>query len=132
MAARILVVDDDPHILDLIRDTLEPEGYEIVATQDPLAALDSAEAGGFALLITDYQMEPLRGDVLTGLARLREQKGELSLREGFPPIIIVSAYAGTDRVRKWKDQEGVHAILPKPFTPRELRAAVKSVLEKPQ
>ena len=64
---RILVVDDDPMVLFVFRDTLRELGssYEIVATQSGLKALDEAKEEPFDLVITDLNMPDLNGTALT-------------------------------------------------------------------
>jgi DNA-binding NtrC family response regulator len=64
---RILIVDDDPMVLFVFRDTLRQLGnaYEIVTTQSGLRALDEAKKEPFGLVITDLNMPDLGGVALT-------------------------------------------------------------------
>ena len=61
MAARILVVDDDNDVLELLRDALEPMGYEVTTSPDGADGLARWRAAPFDLLITDLLVPKLDG-----------------------------------------------------------------------
>ena len=114
-AAKVLVVDDEPHVLAVIARVLEEAGYTVVATtssRDALARI-RAEPSAAELLVTDLRMADLNGADLA--AGAREARPDLSVLflSGFPEDI--SADAGD-------------SLLPKPFSPEELVAAVERQL----
>jgi len=59
MRGKILIVDDDPDILDVLKITLEAEGYEIIEGHDGQEALDIIKRTKPDLLITDFKMPSL-------------------------------------------------------------------------
>lgn len=69
----ILVVDDDPTILDLVTQVLAAAGYEVRAAQDGLEAMDSLADGCPDLIITDVNMPVIDGGTLVGIMRAREE-----------------------------------------------------------
>lgn len=59
--ARLLITDDDPAILGLIRAILEPEGFEIVEAHNGIEAVEAVEHSDFDLLILDIMMPEMDG-----------------------------------------------------------------------
>jgi two-component system, OmpR family, phosphate regulon response regulator OmpR len=117
--ARILLVDDDPGLRDLLRRYLKEQGYEVVAVRDGVA-MDSALAEQtFDLLILDLM---LPGE--DGLSLLRRLMAGQAL-----PVIMVSA-RGEDVDRIIGLEVGADDYLAKPFNPRELLARVRAVLRR--
>ena len=113
---RILVVDDEPDILDLLVEILEGEGYETLAAQDGLAALTSLSDATVDLVITDGMMPRLGGVEL-----IRSMRGRPEFRD--IPVILMSAahhpgHDGLDRT----------LFLPKPFDLVEFLNAVATTV----
>jgi two-component system, OmpR family, phosphate regulon response regulator OmpR len=116
---RILLVDDDPGLRDLLSRYLEEQGFEVVAVRDG-AKMDLALAeASFDLLILDVM---LPGE--DGLSVLRRLVSKQSL-----PVIMVSA-RGEDIDRIVGLEVGADDYLAKPFNPRELLARVRAVLRR--
>lgn len=116
--SRILVVEDDGDIRDVIRRYLEAHGFEVVVAADGAEALTRA-AGGVDLVVLDLQLPKVDG--LEVVRRLRESSPL--------PILIVSARGdGEDRVAGL--ELGADDYLTKPFLPRELVARVKALLRR--
>ncbi len=117
----ILLVEDEPALLRLTRDMLETLGYRVFPFPSPAAALEHAAAleGEFDLLITDIVMPEMDGPALA--ARVAER------RPGTPALLI-SGHAAEFLTRRGVE-EGQTRILRKPFTKRELAAAVRAALE---
>jgi two-component system OmpR family response regulator len=119
--ARIVVVDDDPGIRDVISDFLERHGYEVAAAADAIG-LDRALGEAPADLVVLDVMLP--GE--DGLAICRRLAAE-----GGPAIIMLSAMGEeTDRIVGL--ELGADDYLPKPCNPRELLARVRAVLRRRQ
>lgn len=111
---RILIADDDRHLVELVRAMLDEAGFESVGAHTGLAAAALIEREDFDLLILDVLMPGMSGDALADL--LRQLKPEL-------PVLLVTGDSGDQFVRG--------ADLPrlrKPFTERELVQAVNDLL----
>jgi CheY-like chemotaxis protein len=120
MAARILVVDDEPMVRALIARALSDEGYEVVAVANGRAALDAARGAevGFDLIVTNSYMPGLTGPEL--VARVRQDFPDL-------PILHVDDIARRGRVGHLPSD--IPTIY-KPFSIAALREAVRKLLEK--
>ncbi len=117
--ARILVVDDDQVIQQLLKVNLELEGYAVAVASDGQEALDLF--GGFQphLVLLDIMMPKLDG---------WEVARQLRDREGGPvPIVLLSARAQESDVQKGNDL-GVAAYVTKPFDPIQLLDLVAGLL----
>jgi two-component system, OmpR family, response regulator len=119
-SGRILMVDDDPQIRDLVADFLGQHGYR-VSTAGDAVEMDQALAREPADLIVLDVMLP--GE--DGLAICRR----LTRRAGAPPVIMLSAM-GEDGDRIVGLELGADDYLPKPCNPRELLARVRAVLRR--
>jgi two-component system OmpR family response regulator len=116
---KILVVDDEAHIRELIRLYLEDEGFDIVEKSNGADALDYAENHRLDLVILDIMMPKLDGWVLC--TKLREL--------GDMPILMITAKGETgDRIKGFK--LGTDDYLVKPFDPVELVLRVKALLKR--
>ncbi len=121
--ARILVVDDEPANLELVRAVLEPTGYRSVrSTADPFEALGLCLAEPPDLLILDLRMPGLSGAEL--LERLREGLPDFSLR---PCLVLTSEHFREAKRRALGT--GARDFLTKPVSPTELRLRVANLLE---
>ena len=118
-AAPILVVDDDPKIVALVRTYLERERYPVVTATDGRAALRAIEERSPRLVVLDLMIPEIDG--LTVIRRAREL--------GDVPILVLSARGAVgDRILGLS--EGADDYLPKPFSPAELVVRVRSILRR--
>jgi len=117
--ARILVVDDDPAIRQLLTDVLEMEGYEVTIAVDGIAAVRAVKASAPDFVVLDVMMPGLDGFEV--LSTIRAQGGEPV------PVLMLTAAAeaGADS-RAWA--HGVDFYLAKPFTPDAILDLIDSVL----
>ncbi|GCL73947.1 DNA-binding response regulator [Paenibacillus naphthalenovorans] len=116
---RILVVDDEAHIRELIRLYLEDEGFELVEKSNGAEALEYAENHRVDLVILDIMMPKMDGWVLC--RKLREY--------GDIPILMVTARGQpADRIKGF--MLGTDDYLAKPFDPVELVLRVKALLKR--
>ena len=116
----ILVVDDEPNIIELARLYLERDGFRVVGVGDGLAALESVEGLRPALMILDIMLPNLDG--LEICKKLRAQDNSI-------PILMLTAR--DDDIDKILGLElGADDYLTKPFNPRELVARVKAILRR--
>ena len=119
MSRTILVVDDEPRIVELARDYLEHAGFRVVTANDGRTALDLARRDRPDLVVLDLGLPGLDGLDVT-----RELR-----RDGSIPIVMVTAR--DDELDKLLGLElGADDYLTKPFSPRELVARVKAVLRR--
>jgi two-component system OmpR family response regulator len=117
--AKILVVDDEAHIRELVRLYLSDEGFDIVEKSNGVEALDYAENHPVDLVILDIMMPQMDGWVLC--AKLREF--------GDMPILMITAKGeAQDRINGFK--LGTDDYLVKPFDPVELVLRVKALLKR--
>src|SRR5262249_32961456 len=117
---RVLIVEDDADIADVLRRSLRNEGYEVKTTADGVEALDVA--AGFApdLVVLDLGLPRLDGVEVCRRLRM----------EGDVPILMLTARAETeDRVTGL--DSGADDYLVKPFERRELLAPVRAPLRRP-
>lgn len=122
MTPRILVVEDEPAILELITINLIDAGYEVEGVADAEAAQASLNEALPALVLLDWM---LPGQ--SGLAFAKAVRADARTRD--LPIIMVTARSDeADRVaglEAWVDD-----YVTKPFSPRELKARIKAVLRR--
>ena len=122
---KILVVDDDPIVLESCRRILESEEYLVVCVPSADDAFDNLEMGYFDLMIMDIKMPQQDGFYLLG-----------KVKEKWPldrflelPVLVMTGYPTQETLRELK-KSGVRQFIPKPFTPDELSAAVRKILER--
>jgi len=119
MGLTILVVDDEPRIVQLVRDYLEHGGFTVLVASDGAAALRTARTGRPDLVVLDLGLPGLDG---LDVARALRRDGEV-------PIIMLTAR--TEESDKLVGLElGADDYLTKPFSPKELVARVRAVLRR--
>ncbi len=117
----ILLVEDDEMVRNLVRETLEREGYKVIGAGDPMEAQDSADSfrGKIQLLITDVVMPRLSGKELARILLKRRPDMKVLYMSGYTDSAIVNSGILQKEV----------AFLQKPFTPAALAGKVREVLE---
>lgn len=119
MPKRILVVDDEPSIVELIRVNLEDGGYEVGVAADGDEALERFSQEAWDLVILDLMLPGVDG--IEVCRRIR--------KESQVPIIMLTAKADEiDRVLGL--EMGADDYVTKPFSPRELLARVRAILRR--
>lgn len=124
MAARprILLVEDDPNLSELVRYNLEREDFLVEATPDGEDALLLARENAPDLVILDWMIESLSGiEVCRRLRRFPETAN-------VPIIMLTARVEEEDRIRGL--ETGADDYITKPFSPRELTARVSAVLRR--
>lgn len=121
MSKRILVADDEAHILHVVTMKLQNGGYEVTTAVDGEEALELCLADPPDLLITDFQMPLMSGVELCKQLRANEQTRDI-------PAIMLTA-RGFDIDPGEMIDAGIAAVLAKPFSPREVLARVQGLLE---
>ena len=107
----IAVVEDDRGVLDLIKDALELEGFDVLSYHDGIRALDAFESSSPDLVITDIAMPEMDGIQL--LQRLRE-------RSNTPVILVTGRMEERDELVGLRI--GADDFIRKPFSPGPGRA----------
>jgi two-component system, OmpR family, alkaline phosphatase synthesis response regulator PhoP len=120
--ARILIVDDEEDILELVRFHLTREGYDTVCVESGEKALRLAAKEPFDLLVLDLMLPGLDGLEVT--QRLKHESSTQSL-----PIVMLTA-KGEEADIVTGLELGADDYIPKPFSPRVLIARIKAVLRR--
>ena len=113
---RILVIDDDTELCELLGEYLGQEGFVVESVNDGAAGLERALSGAHALVVLDVMLPEMNGfDVLR---KIRERSKV--------PVLMLTA-RGNDVDRIVGLEMGADDYLPKPFNPRELVARIRAV-----
>jgi two-component system response regulator CpxR len=116
---KVLIIDDDEELCDLVSEYLTVEGFETTAVHDGEAGLERALSGEYDLAILDVMLPRINGfDVLRNL---REKSGL--------PVLMLTA-RGDDMERIVGLEIGADDYLSKPFNPRELVARLRAILRR--
>ncbi|MEO6333587.1 MAG: response regulator transcription factor [Pyrinomonadaceae bacterium] len=116
---RVLIIDDDEELCDLVAEYLTVEGFQTTAVHDGETGLGRALSGDYDLAILDVMLPKINGfDVLKNL---REKSGL--------PVLMLTA-RGDDMERIVGLEIGADDYLPKPFNPRELVARLRAILRR--
>ena len=117
---RILLVDDDARLAELLRGYLEPQGVALVHAPGGQAGLAQLAAGGFDAVLLDVMMPGLDG--LAVLRRIRDAGHRV-------PVIMLTA-RGDESDRVVGLELGADDYVAKPFSPRELLARLRAVVRR--
>jgi two-component system alkaline phosphatase synthesis response regulator PhoP len=117
--ATILVVDDEPRIVQLVRDYLEHSGFAVLTAADGPEALRAARTGRPDLVVLDLGLPGLDG---LDVARALRRDGEV------PIIMLTARIEESDKLVGL--ELGADDYLTKPFSPKELVARVRAVLRR--
>ncbi len=117
---RILVVEDDEGIQDLLSEALPRWGYEPVFAQNGMMGLRTFRSQAFSVIITDIRMPVMDG--VTMLKTIKEENPRV-------PIIIITGYPSVDSAVE-SLEEGADYYLIKPINLDDLHAKIRKSLEK--
>lgn len=118
--ARVLIVDDDPHIRELCRLYLTHAGYQTAEAGDGREAIERVDREAFDLVVLDLMLPEIDGfDVL---AHIRD-------RDDWLPVVMLTAM-GDEEDRILGLEMGADDYMIKPFSPKELVARTKAVLRR--
>ncbi len=120
VAAKILVVDDDPSALKLIGYTLRREGYEVTTAADGMEALTLTRHERFDLIILDIMMPGMDGYEVCRRLRANPQTATV------PVLMLTARSMVKDKVSGFRS--GTDEYLTKPILPHELVSRVKALL----
>ncbi|MBW7900993.1 MAG: response regulator transcription factor [Rhodocyclaceae bacterium] len=117
--AKVLLVDDDVELVELLRDYLRGEGFVVEAAHAGDAGARAALAGGFDIVVLDVMMPGCSG--IEALRRIRAASAV--------PVLMLTA-KGDDDERIAGLELGADDYVPKPCTPRELTARLRAILKR--
>jgi len=117
--SRILIIDDDEELCELVSEYLEAEGFESIAVHNGESGLNNALSGEFDIAILDVMLPRM-----DGFAVLRQLRERSNL-----PVLMLTA-RGDDSERIVGLEAGADDYLPKPFNPRELLARLRAILRR--
>jgi len=113
------MIDDDEKLVSLVREYLEPHGFEIAATHEGQGAVETVLSADPALVILDLMLPGIDG--LELCRRLRQSSR-------VPILMLTARGEETDRIVGL--EMGADDYLPKPFNPRELLARIRAILRR--
>ena len=122
MAKKILLVDDEPHIIMMLENRMKHVGYEVITACDGQEALTKAKKEKPDLIILDLMLPKLDGYKVCRMLKFDEKYRNI-------PIIIFTARAQEADV-KLGQEVGADAYLTKPFEPNILLAKVEELVRK--
>ena len=117
--AKILVVDDEIKIREIIKEYAEFEGYEVAQAEDGMQAVEMVKNQDFDIIIMDVMMPKLDG--YSACKEIRKIKQI--------PVIMLSA-RGEEYDKLFGFEIGVDDYVVKPFSPKELMARIRAVLNR--
>ena len=116
---RILVVDDDVDLCELLAKYLRREGFEVDIANNGETGVESALSGDHALIVLDVMLPGLNGfDVLSSIRK----------KSNVPVLMLTARGDDVDRIVGL--EMGADDYLPKPFNPRELMARIRAILRR--
>ena len=116
---KILIIDDDTDLCDLLRDYLTPEGFAVEAVHNGTEGAERALSGPYSLIVLDVMLPGINGFEV--LRRIRAVSRV--------PVLMLTA-RGEDVDRIVGLEIGADDYLPKPFNPRELVARIRAILRR--
>lgn len=122
--AKIIVIDDDPDIRDVLNLTLSEEGYEVSEAGDGEEGLSLIKSKTFDLVLVDYNMPKMDGPTLVSIV-----KKDILMRH-LPIIMLTGKGDVTDKISGI--DAGADDYMVKPFEPQELTARIKMILRRTQ
>ena len=120
-ASRLLIIDDDQELCDLLTEYLGSAGFQIDAVHQPEAGVERALNGRYAGVVLDVMLPGIDGFEV--LRRIRA-------RSDLPVLMLTAKGEEVDRIVGL--EVGADDYLPKPFNPRELVARIRAILRRTQ
>lgn len=121
---RVLIVEDEPTVAQMLVDVLETDGHEVEVAANGLLALEKIEARAYDLIISDLRMPELDG---IGLYREIKRRQPAVLAR----FVFVSGTADDPEYRRFLSESAV-PILAKPFVLADLQQLIRRVLSTPK
>ncbi len=119
---KILVIDDERHLREMLTILLRREGYQVEQADDGERGLELARQGGVDLIISDIRMPKMTGIEL--LRSLRKEDNDIG-------VIMITAFSSTEEAVEAM-KLGAYDYITKPFKNDEIRLVIKNALERKQ
>ncbi len=119
MKEKVLLVDDDVELVEMVGDYLTQEGFEVTIVHDGESGVREALSGQYAIAVVDVMMPGI-----SGIEALRQ----IRLTSTLPVIMLTARGDDTDRIVGL--ELGADDYVPKPCTPRELTARIRAILKR--
>ncbi|MBU0753486.1 MAG: response regulator transcription factor [Gammaproteobacteria bacterium] len=119
MSGRVLLVDDDVELVELLRDYLEREGFAVSTAHEGVAGVAAALSARHDIAVLDIMMPGMSG--IEVLAQIRAESA-------IPVIMLTARGDAADRIAGL--ELGADDYVPKPCTPRELAARIRAILKR--
>ncbi len=119
-AKKILVVDDEPQLADMVKIRLEANNYLVLTAYDGQEALEKARKEKPDLIVLDLMLPKMDGYKVCGLLKADTRHNKI-------PIIMFTARAQDSDIKMGKEV-GADAYITKPFEPQALLAKIKALL----
>lgn len=120
---KILVVDDEPHVVNLIKSRLEASNYQVVTASDGEECLKKLMSEKPDLIILDIMMPKMDG--YSTLIAIKEMRA-ITAEPPEIPVIVLTARADA-RVRELVEKENIQAYLVKPFDAKVLLETIEKI-----
>lgn len=120
--SRILIVEDDPSLVELLRYNLETEGFDVSVARDGEGGMEAIAADDPDLVVLDWMLPNMSG------IEICRQMRQRTATKTTPVIMLTAKGEESDRVRGL--ETGADDYIVKPFSPAELTARIKAVLRR--
>lgn len=120
--SRILIVEDDPSLVELLRYNLETEGFDVSVARDGEGGLEAIDTQDPDLVVLDWMLPNM-----SGIEICRQMRQKTATRTT-PVIMLTAKGEEQDRIRGL--ETGADDYIVKPFSPAELTARIKAVLRR--
>ncbi|MHC4426262.1 MAG: response regulator [Planctomycetota bacterium] len=117
---RVLVVDDEIHIVHVVAIKLRNNGYEVISADNGAEAFELAQRERPDIIVTDFQMPVMTGMELVEKLRQHEQTRDI-------PVIMLTARSFAIPKEQQEDLR-ISGCLSKPFSPKELLGNIEDIL----
>ena len=122
MAAKILIIEDEKAVREMLCFTLKNDGFEILEAEDSNSALDALKENEINLILLDWMLPGKQGIEISRLIRSSSEIKDI-------PIIMLTAKSDeSDKVLGL--ESGADDYITKPFSPKELVARIKALLRR--
>lgn len=121
MLKRILITEDSPTLLEMMKAALEDVGYEVITAVDGQQALDKAKKERPDLILLDLMLPKVDGYKVCAMLKMNEEYANI-------PIIIVTA-RGSDQDKKIGNDVRADAYITKPYQHETVLAKIKELLK---
>ena len=119
MRYRVLLIDDDLELVEMLRDYLERDGFTVASAHDGAAGVAAALSSAHDLVVLDVMMPGMSG--VQALAQIRAVSA-------VPVVMLTARGDASDRIVGL--ERGADDYVPKPCTPRELAARIRAILKR--